>query len=90
MPRPSTYAASLFALDNARNLSLGDRSVEIGGQLACQVTFPWEEQLIDYDIVSVDLKLGKLLDQAFCLVERQKFGDADTDKSRLFLFLVSM
>jgi len=61
MPRPSTYAAYLFVLDNARNLSLVDRSVEIGGQLVCQGTFLWEEQLIDYDIVSVDFKLGELL-----------------------------
>ena len=49
------------------------------------VTFLWEEKLVDYDVVRVDFVGCELLDKALCFVEGEELGDADADERCLFL-----
>ena len=37
--------------------------------------------LVNDDVVSINLKLGELLHQSLCFIERKELGDANTNKS---------
>ena len=47
----------------------------------------WEQDLVDYNVVDVDLLLGQLDRQSLRLVHREELGDADCNKRRLVSIL---
>ena len=44
--------------------------------------WPFEEELVDDDVVRVDAALGQLLHQSLRLVQRQELGDTDANERR--------
>lgn len=49
------------------------------------LTWFGEEQLVDNDVMRVNLVVGELLNEAFCLVQRQELGNAHADECCLVL-----